>query len=209
MIINSLVRKNNKVKITFENSSSLYVNYNVVVQFALRKGDDLDENKLNQLLKADELFEIKTAAYRLIGRRDHSSAEIKRKLLKKGFDIKLINELLSELTNKDYLNDYNFAQKYSEEAITKKKSGIIKVRNDLIKRGVSNETIEDVLNNIDENTLIENARELLNKKIKSSAFINTEPHKKKQKLFSYLKSKGYSSELIMKLLNEYDFLDYD
>lgn len=209
MIINSLIRKNNKVKITFDDSSSLYVNYNVVVQFALRKGDNLDEKLLNRLLKADELFDIKAAAYRLIGRRDHSSAELKRKLLKKGFDIDLINELIIELSEKHYLNDYDFARKYSGEAVDKKKSGINKVRNDLIKKGVSKEIIENVLNDINENTLLENARELLNKKMKTSAFIKTESRKKKQKLFSYLKSKGYSSDLILKLLSEYDFSDYE
>ncbi|MGK9368949.1 regulatory protein RecX [Melioribacter sp. Ez-97] len=207
MIINSLIRRNNKVKITFDDSSSLYVNYNVAVQFALRKGDVLDEHILNRLRKADELFEIKAAAYRLIGRRDHSSAELKRKLLKKGFDDSLIDELVKELSEKNYLNDFNFARKYSEEAVEKKKAGINKVRNELIKKGIGKEIIEDVLNDIDDNTMLENARDLLNKKMKTSAFIKTESRKKKQKLFSYLKSKGYASDLIMKLLSEYDFSD--
>jgi len=204
MIVASLKKKNNDVEILFEDGSTIIVDYNVVVSNGIRKNDNLSEEKIKYLLDRSEINKIKKYAFRFLGIRNHSSFEIKLKLLKKNFPKELVDIAVKELIDNAFINDRNYALQYLEEKIAKGKSGPNKIKSELIKRGISREIIKEIFTQVDNSYSLETAFKLALKKLKSLK--ETDITKSKQKIFLFLHSKGFDTEVISKVLSK---LNYD
>lgn len=204
MIVASLKKKNNDVEILFEDGSTIIVDYNVVVSNGIRKNDNLSEEKIKYLLDRSEINKIKKYAFRFLSIRNHSSFEIKLKLLKKNFAKELIDIAVKELIDNAFINDRNYALQYLEEKIAKGKSGPNKIKSELIKRGISREIIKEIFTQIDTSYSLDTALKLALKKIKTLKEKDTT--KSKQKIFLFLHSKGFDTEVISNVLSK---LNYD
>ena len=92
---------------------------------------------------------LKERALALLSRRDHSEWELFRKLRDKGADPVELAELLEQLRAWGYLDDRRFAENFvryrAGKAWGRKRYG-----QELLHRGVSAETVEDVLNSSSE-----------------------------------------------------------
>ncbi|MFC2134251.1 regulatory protein RecX [Bacteroidota bacterium] len=210
MRITGLVRKGNKVKIAFDDDSFVMVSYEVAVHSGLRKDDELTEKNKEDLIRRNELFEIKNSAFRFLSRRLHSSSELRLKLIQKKFRKELIDEIIDFLLEKEYLNDTEFADKYTHEKISFKKIGVTKIRSELIKKGIERETIDSVLNKYSNDPqLFDNALLLASKKRDFYSRRNLNNQQIKQKLFQFLKGKGFQTDLILKVFEKFELNQYD
>lgn len=202
MRIQSLVKKNNYVTVTFDNDEKLRLHYEVALQCGLRKNDEISNQRLKEIEKQEELFSLKNSALRIISRRPHSAFELKVKLQKKKFNKDDIAPIIKDFQDRGYLSDRDFAFRYAEEALSKKK-GLIKIKGELISKGISREIIDEVMLSLeDEESLIENARTLANRKISSLKHKSLEKNQLKQKLYSHLNGKGYSSDIIRQVVDD-------
>ncbi len=202
MRILSLVKKNNYVTVTFDNDEKLRLHYEVAVKCGLRKNDDLSEEEIKSIQKTEEKFNLKNSALRLISRRPHSSFELRVKLQKKNFNKDDISEIIKDFLAKGYLSDNDFAERFIDEGI-KKKKGLMKIKAELFSKGVSREIVDSVLLKFDDVPLLSsNAKLLALKKINSLNHKELAPQQIKQKLYSYLGGKGYSSEIIREVIEE-------
>lgn len=202
MRILSLVKKNNYVTVTFDNDEKLRLHYEVAVKCGLRKNDDLFEEEIKSIQKTEEKFNLKNSALRLISRRPHSSFELRVKLQKKNFNKDDISEIIKDFLAKGYLSDNDFAERFIDEGI-KKKKGLMKIKAELFSKGVSRNIIDELVQNYEgDSNLLPNAKVLAIKKLNSLRSKNLESFQKKQKLYSYLSGKGYSSEIIREVIEE-------
>lgn len=200
MIVSSLKKKNSSVELFFEDGSIILVDYSIVVSNGIRRNDDLDHEKIEYLLNRSEFKKIQNYAFRFLGIRNHSSLEIKLKLFKKKFPYDLVNEAVNDLIERNILNDRQFAQQYLEEKIAKGKTGPSKIKSELIRKGISREILLDLFASVDDIQSIETALKLAIKKQKS---IKEKDYKKnKQKIFYYLHTKGFDSDVISQVLNK-------
>ncbi len=142
-------------------------------------------------------------------RRLHSSHELKLKLIKKKYDKSIIDNVIQSLKEQNYLNDAQFAKLLVEEKSIKKKFGSNKIRSELYKKGIDKSIIDSVLNSENDELNFDNAIFLAKKKLKLLIEKNTDKRKLKEKLYSFLSSKGYDSELIMKVINNMNFNSSD
>ncbi|MBI9070329.1 MAG: regulatory protein RecX [Melioribacteraceae bacterium] len=210
MKIISLEKKRRNVIITFESGDSIAVRYEIFVKGMIIKGDDLSEKKIESLRNDNELFLIKESAINILSRRQHAKSELKRKLVKKGYESSVIEEVLNYLTEKKYLNDKDFAEKYAKELIRVKKYGLNKVRNALMTKGISRSIIDEIvlkLSNSDAH--LENAISLAGKKLKQLSHKELEPFKLRQKISIFLQGRGYSFELINQAIQNIELNSQD
>ena len=212
MRITSIRKRRSDVEIVFEDQSKIIVGYKVVVDNGLRRNDDLTEEQINELLTQTEKLKIRDSAFRLLGRRAHSVFEISQKLARKGFRKELIEIVISDLKGNNYLNDDNFSQAFVNERLAKRKSGINKIRAELIRKGVNKKSIEFALEGIDRSSSESTAFALANKKLKSLKQKENDKRKIRQKISAFLYSKGFETEIIIKVTNqlkleEDDFID--
>lgn len=202
MIVASLVRKGNDVEIIFDDGSGLLLDYHVVVDNGIRKNDSLSDEQINYLKNRSELNKIKHQAFRFLSIRNHSSYELKLKLLKKKFLPHLIDEALESLKEKKYLDDQKFSHQLIEEKMKKGKSGSIKIKSELKKKGISRELADKLIDTLDQNQFYENACDLASKKYDQLIKKESDFRKIKQKLFSYLAMKGFGSDIITSAINK-------
>ncbi len=204
MLITSIVRKDDKtVTVNFNNGDVLFLSYEVFLKSGLRKNDEVSEDRFLSLIKENRLFHLKQKAFRYLGRRLHSVKELKIKLRQKDYDSELIEEIVNELTEKNYLNDYEFAFQFTEENIRNKLWGKSKLEAELLKRGVARDVIEKVISEkLSGGNKIENAALLLQKKIKSLNRNKLTDDKFKLKLVTFLYGKGYDYDTIKQAVDE-------
>ena len=210
MIVERIVSKDDeKATVFFDNGEKLILHKDVLYQSGLRKGDEVSSDRFCTLKNQETFYLIKQKAFQLLQRRIHTSRELYTKLRQKFSDDLLIKKCLTELQQKGFINDREFAVAFISEKQKSKKWSKAKLKSELIKRGVSNEIISEVLNQtFDTEKEIESAKELAEKKL--SQIIKKENDKRKvfQKIMMYLQSKGYdyemSSEVIKKILKSDD-----
>lgn len=197
MVITRIVQKGkNDVTIQFDNDSMLFLAVEVFLKSGLKKGDDISEDRFSFLIEQNKLFHIKQRAFRLLGRRIHSASELRRKLWNKDYEQKLIDEVIEDLQKKGYLDDKEFIRAFVAEKTKTKNWSTKKVKAELIKRGLTSKIIHETLIDQPGEADIENAMKLANKKYEVLLKRNLEGKDLRNKLSTYLFSKGFEYDLI-------------
>lgn len=134
-------------------------------------------------------------AMKLIGLRRRSEAEIRSRLQERGTDEELEARVIEELYRFRYLDDESFAESYINDRIRFRPSGSLALRNELKRKGIRQDIIELKLEELfDEEKELATAESLTEKKLKTA---RTDDKKKlKAKMIFYLKSRGFSSQII-------------
>lgn len=203
MIIQKIVKKDDRnVIVHLDNGENLFLSKEVILKNGLRKGDIISDDKSISLIEENQSFFIRQKAFTLLGRRPHSKYELKIKLKLKKYDNELINNLLDELESKNYLNDHEFALAFARDKQKFKHFGSFRIRNELLKKRVDIEIIEETLDEIfpDGNDADE-AVYHLNKKIKNRSKIDLNEKKNNDKLMAFLIRKGFDYETAKEALN--------
>jgi regulatory protein len=197
MKITRIVKKDSRnVSIYLDDEKVIFVNYEIFLKSILRKNDEISEIQINSIIKENQRFAVKQRAFRYLGRRLLSENELRVKLKQKKYDEDIIEEIIEELIEKNYLNDMEFANVFSAENIKNKFWGKNKVKAELMKRGISNEIISKVLSEkFPGGNDLQNALGLAEKKYKLLLNRNIDQKKIKEKLFSFMFSKGYDYEV--------------
>jgi regulatory protein len=198
MKVSRIVKKDARnVVIHFDNDEVLFLSVDIFYKIGLKKNDEISDDRFSSLIKENRLFHIKQRAFRYLGRRQHSTSELRIKLKQKGYETELINEVLDDLKQKNHLDDKKFAEMFVEEKIKLKLWGEQKLRSELIKRGIKSEIISDILRNkITDEDKVNNAMTVATKKYHTLKNRNVENDVIKRKLFTLLNSRGYTYDVI-------------
>lgn len=213
MLVERIVKKDDTTVVVYlDNSEKLFLSYEVLLKNGLRKGSQISEDRFDFLILQNKKYHIRQKAISYLTRRIHSKRELEIKLRQKKYEIDLINEVLNDLVEKRIVDDENFALHFADEKINRKKWGIMKVKSELIKKGISSELINSTLKSYSSNeSQNETAASHAEKKLKILAKRETDPKKIKQKLLSYLVSRGFSYdtafEVVQSLLADSDDFD--
>ncbi|MBZ0068533.1 MAG: recombination regulator RecX [Thiobacillus sp.] len=137
--------------------------------------------------------DLRERALRLLARREHSRAELMRKLEAAGFVREEIGTLLDDLESRNWLSDQRFAESYVADH--RARAGSIKLAYDLRQRGVSDTIIESVLGE-NRDSELERAREVWRKKF---GVVPTDAADKARQI-RFMLSRGFAQEIIQKTL---------
>ncbi|MCW8814034.1 MAG: RecX family transcriptional regulator [Chlorobium sp.] len=203
MQVSRVVKKGKSdVTIYFDNNSLLFLAVEVFLKSGLKKGDDISDDRFSLLIEQNKLFHIKQKAFRLLGRRQHSSSELRRKLWNKDYEQKLIDEVIENLKKNGYLDDKEFIRAFVADKSKAKSWSSKKIKSELFKRGVASKLIDEILNNRPNEEDFENAMKLAKKKYEVLLKRNLETKELRNKLSTYLFSKGFEYELIKEICNK-------
>ncbi|MFP4510620.1 MAG: regulatory protein RecX [Spirochaetota bacterium] len=81
----------------------------------------------------------------LLGRREHSGQELTRKLIQRGYDSLLVDEVLREFREAGYVDDYRFARAFIESRLRRRPEGRTVLSARLSRCGVDRHIIDEVL----------------------------------------------------------------
>lgn len=145
------------------------------------------------------MISIRDYALRLIEFRDRTQKELYDKLKEKGYSENDIDDEIEFLKSYGYINDERFVEHYIHDAINLKKWGKIRIRTELIRKGIDRDIIDDA---IQEAFLdIEDDRVLSQMQIrfKNSDFSNI---KERTRIFNFFMRRGFSAEEIKGAMNK-------
>jgi len=141
--------------------------------------------------EADSPVELRARALRLLARREHSRAELGRKLAPRAASPDALESLLDSLEQKKQLSNERFAAERAR--VLSRKFGAARIRQDLKSKGVDRETIDRISTEGE----LERASGILQRKYRAPAATREE----RAKRMRFLQSRGFSSEIIFTLLS--------
>lgn len=141
-------RKADKFTVKFENDAELKVNAAAIADFGLYSGREMSEDEYEEVRQALELRFSKTRALRIAGSRNISSGEMQRRLIKKGDSEQTARESVKWLEEMHIIDDGEYAKSIVRH-YTSKGYGPAKVRDELYRRGIERETLEEAMSLIE------------------------------------------------------------
>jgi len=126
--------------------------------------------------------------------------EVSMKLKSWGLIQEVIDILIIELIQFNFLNEERYARSFARGKFRIKKWGKLKIRMALKKRDINFKCIDLSMLEIDDKTYLITLKELLQKK--NDILKETDPYKRKMKLIRYFVTRGYEYDLIHDALVE-------
>ena len=134
--------------------------------------------------------ELKARALRHLGRREHSRAELERKLAPHAESAGQLQALLDQLELKKQLSNERFAEQRAH--VLARKYGPARIRHDLKAKGIAPELVDRVCAAGE----LETARAILQRKYRSAPATREERARRAR----FLQGRGFSAEVVHRLV---------
>lgn len=142
-------------------------------------------------------------ALKLIGVHPRTVLEIENKLKNKDFSPKVVDQTIALLKDQDYLNDEDYAKAWLEERIKNRPCGQALCWKKLKEKGIDKDIIDKVLGEmLDENKELELAKTLAQNKKTQLKTKGIHWKKIPGKIGFFLQSRGFSTNIIIEVLEE-------
>ena len=190
-------------KVLFDNGMEFQFYEDVILEHQLLMKKEITEKDLQSIQEANLAYDVYYQALKSLKSRFKSVYEMKLWLLKKEYPEDLINQAIQKLKKQGYLNDELYAKSYLNEQLVTTSNGPYKIRRGLLEKKISEDIIEEVLENYGEEEQRSKIRKIIEKKMKAN-------HNKggvvlRQKISLDLKNMGYEISLINEGLSKFDF----
>jgi regulatory protein len=136
------------------------------------------------------------SALRILAQREHTVAEITRKLVRRGHDRDVVQQVIAECQRLNYLDDRRALQLMLAR-MKQKGFGLHRIRSELLKKGLA--TAEAEKNLLESMTPAEEEAVALKVSLKKwkSLKKDADPQKRKLRLLRFLRSRGFSDAVIV------------
>ena len=195
--IKQAIKNENRVNVFVNNKYSFSLDISQVVDYKIKVGQNISEEKLAEYKKASEFGKLYQRTLEWVLARPRSEREVRdylrKKIFEKKLDEKYSDTIIERLVSKGYLDDKKFAEYYLENRFVKKGTSMKRLKMELTKKGVKKEIIEDVLENSERND-VEEIKKIIERKRKKYD---------DEKLIQYLCRQGFSFELSRELVQTY------
>lgn len=198
MIISNISFEKKKFLVSFDNGEEIKISEDTLVNFGLYKGQEVEEEFVENLKFEDEKSEALLLSYKFL-QRNKTKHQLVDYLYKNKIQRDIIDLILPILEEKNYLNDEDYARRYLSDALNIKKYGKIKTRYMLMSKGIDKKIIEKVMEDYDYELEYMNALELIEKRISKD---ETDP-KIINSAKNYLQGRGFEFEIINFTLDDY------
>ncbi len=179
----------------------------ICARFQFSMNMEISRDKLEEIIRESDRENAMQYSFFLLSRRDYSQQDMRRKFKRKDFHPEVIEEVLSLLEKKGYLDDEKLMKRLFEYYLQERKAGRLYVIMKLVEKGFPRENIEAILLTYDDEKIDweqENCnywgKKWIQKKGKKS--VRELDMKQRQSLFQYLVNKGFSARSVTGFVNE-------
>ncbi|MBM3322918.1 hypothetical protein FJY69_05530 [candidate division WOR-3 bacterium] len=169
-----------------------------VAAAGLREGVEIDRAKLERIAREEQSYQARNYAFLLLSYKARTTAELSQRLTRKGFPPETIRETLDRLAELGMVNDEGYARQFVQDRISIGHKGRWRVRQELVKRGISREQAEAALAQAPDELAA--ARAVTGKYLERNRRL--EPAVLKRRLYAFLARRGFSPDTIQQVLDE-------
>lgn len=187
--IKQQVKNPERVSLFVDEKYSFSLNLDELVKYKLKKDDELTASDLKKFKKISEDGKLRQRALEWLLNRPHSVKEFKDYMYRKKADPELTETLITEFSEKKYLDDEQFSAWFIELQGRKGKSNR-GLAAELFKKGINREVASEILEDEKTNES-KRLRILIEKKSKMPKYKN-DP----LKLAQYLVGQGFNYQMV-------------
>jgi len=195
-IVSEVLNRPGSRVIRLKGGESLTVPITLFRQSPLKPGESVDPAAWRSALSAKEGRFALEAAVRFLEVRDRSSAEIIKRLTDQGYSEEAVEGAITKLQKAGYLDDKRFAQAFLMRI--GKKYGAIRIRQEMRRKGISQEFIEELLLEQDRDESLETAVKLARKALRGKA---KDPQALYRRAYAALARRGFPPDIVSKALD--------
>ena len=196
--------KKTKTKAQIITSNRLIKNINLeaLFKFNISVGE-IEESVFNEFLLESEKLNAKAYIINLLSRMSKTEKEARTKLYQKGYGRIAIKYAMDFALKYNYINDENYAEIFVAEGLNTK--GKFRLRQEMKIKGIDNEIIENVLENIEDGKEENSATQLAERYMKNKEYTQ----KNYERLYRHLISRGFDYDTIKKAVSPFYPIDFD
>ncbi len=157
-----------------------------VVKNRLKVGLQIDESKIIEIQRESEFSACYNSALNLISKSVKTQKEVTDKLIKKGYLLEIVNEVIEKVKGYGFIDDKDYAERYVSTYKNSKGKRLIAL--ELKKKGVDDKVFKEVLE--DTSSQEEVAYNLALKYLKNKEIDKNTV----RKCYNYLLTKGFTYE---------------
>lgn len=178
------------------------VDEDVLIDFNLRKGMELNEAMVLKLVNQDSFHKSYAKVINYLGFRMRTKKEIRDYLIKDEVDEEHIKKIMDKLIERKLVNDGEFAELFVNTRMKSSAKGPTLVKQELMRKGVSSQIANEAVENIDYNTQYEKATKVAEKRLRR----NTKDSFRKQmdQLRAALMRNGFTGDVIKAVIDNID-----
>lgn len=169
-------------------------------------GDEIDEEELTAFEEAAGSRRAFNSALNSLDYRDHSEKEIRAKLIRK-HGAEYVDEAVEKLIELDLINDRRYAENYARELFDHKKFGKIRIKSELIAKGIASDIASETVNSLFEDEEPDNIQRIVDI-IEKKYYNRMNDEVGRKKVFSALQRMGYSFSDIREAMSEFSDDEY-
>jgi regulatory protein len=192
-------RSKHRYNIFIQDEYAFSVHEDLLIKHRLFKGELLDPAQMATILQDEERHGAYLKALGMIGRRLHSTKEVKQKLKRQGYEDAVIQWAVEMLLEQNYMNDEEFAKLWTENRIISQRKGRNVVKQELQQKGISREHIQEAISNINPEDEYQSAYLLGKKKWLQSTGTGID---RKRKTGSFLLRRGFTNAVVSNVLKQ-------
>lgn len=183
-----------------------YIIYeDIILKYNILSKNIITKNDLDNYLKDNVYYEAYYKAVKYIEIKLRSEFELKKYLVKFGYDENIVLKVINALKKDGYLNEEVYVEAYINDQINLKNVGPLKIVKDLEKIGISSFVIDKYIGIYSKEEQIDKIEKLVKKEIKLNN--NKSSYVLKNKILVSLFNKGFYKEDIVSVLNGCDIDD--
>lgn len=189
-------RRKGLVQLYLDGEEAVKLDREVFLRAGMRPGDQISDEELHQLILDSDARRAKEKALYLLEHRNHSKRELTEKIARTAASWEAAEAAAGQMEELGLVDDQAYARDRAREMFLRKRWGPLRVKQELRRKGIDGELIEELLEEYrqrDEGGLVaENVRAVLETKYSGWR----EDEKQRRRAFAALQRRGYSYEEI-------------
>ena len=189
-------RRKGLVQLYLDGEEAVKLDREVFLRAGLRPGDQISDEELHQLILDSDARRAEEKALYLLEHRNRSKRELTEKIARTAASWEAAEAAAGQMEELGLVDDQAYARDRAREMFLRKRWGPLRVKQELRRKGIDGELIEELLEEYrqrDEGGLVaENVRAVLETKYSGWR----EDEKQRRRAFAALQRRGYSYEEI-------------
>ncbi|MBQ4630533.1 MAG: regulatory protein RecX [Clostridia bacterium] len=192
------IQKNNKqrVSVFVDNEYAFSLDETDAVLLKIKPGRELSQKDIENCIMECNYTKARDKAFDILSRKPVSKKELENALSQKGFDDAVTVQVIEEMSNLGYIDDYEYATLFLEHC-RQKMWGEKKIRYEMKQKGIDESVISEILSDLDSEDDIEEMVKLIISKYGTEDLSDM---KTKAKITRYFASRGFDFSFIDRLI---------
>lgn len=202
MIVTDIVEiSKTKARVCVDDDISFALYKSELRKLAVKKGSELSSETYDMIMNEVLLKRAKLRCMNLLKSRDYSEYQLVTKLKQGLYPEEIIDAVVAYVVSYGYVDDIRYAKSYIE--CTSQSKSRRQIENDLVRRGISKDNIEQAYAQCSEEDSLAAEEELIHKLLDKRRFDRQKAtYEESQKMVGFLYRRGFALDQIYKVIGQ-------